>query len=138
RAGTRRSASSRAGSPVSAAARSSSTFPGPRRRSGSRGLSSSRRSGTRRRPSNVSDIELAGLERRYGERTALAGVTVSVPPGATLAVFGSNGAGKTTLLRVLATLLKPHAGRARVLGEELPGDAWKLRAKVGYVGHESL
>jgi heme exporter protein A len=86
----------------------------------------------------VSDVELAGLERRYGERTALAGVTVSVPAGATLAVFGSNGAGKTTLLRVLATLLKPHAGRAEVLGAELPGDAWKLRAKVGYVGHESL
>ena len=46
----------------------------------------------------MSDIELAGLERRYGERTALAGVTVSVPTGATLAVFGSNGAGKTRVL----------------------------------------
>jgi heme exporter protein A len=86
----------------------------------------------------VSDVELAGLERRYGERTALAGVTVSVPAGATLAVFGSNGAGKTTLLRVLAALLKPHAGRAQVLGSELPGEAWKVRAKVGYLGHESL
>jgi heme exporter protein A len=86
----------------------------------------------------VSDIELAGLERRYGERTALAGVTVSVPAGATLAVFGSNGAGKTTLLRVLATLLKPHAGRAQVFGAELPGEAWKVRAKIGFVGHESL
>jgi len=86
----------------------------------------------------VSDLELAGLERRYGERTALAGVTVSVPAGATLAVFGSNGAGKTTLLRVLAALLRPHAGRAQVLGSELPGEAWKVRAKVGYVGHESL
>jgi heme exporter protein A len=86
----------------------------------------------------VSDIELAALERHYGERTALAGVTVSVPAGATLAVFGSNGAGKTTLLRVLATLLKPHSGRAQVLGGELPGEAWKVRAKVGYVGHDSL
>jgi heme exporter protein A len=86
----------------------------------------------------VSDIELAGLERRYGERTALSGVTVSVPPGATLAVFGSNGAGKTTLLRVLAALLKPHAGTAEVLGSKLPDEAWKVRGKVGYVGHESL
>src|SRR4051812_10972926 len=90
----------------------------------------------RRPPSNV--LELAGLTRRYGERTALSGVTVSVPEGATLAVFGSNGAGKTTLLRVLATLLRPHAGTASVLGCSLPGDAWKLRAKIGYLGHESL
>jgi heme exporter protein A len=83
-------------------------------------------------------IELTGLERRYGDRTALSGVTVSVPEGATLAVFGSNGAGKTTLLRVLAGLLRPHGGSASVLGCALPADAWKLRAKVGYLGHESL
>jgi heme exporter protein A len=86
----------------------------------------------------VSDVELAALERRYGERTALEGVTVSVPQGATLAVFGSNGAGKTTLLRVLAALLKPHAGQAQVLGAELPREAWKVRPNVGYVGHDSL
>ena len=61
-------------------------------------------------------VALDGLERRYGERTALSGVTVEVPAGATLAVFGSNGAGKTTLLRVLAALLRPHGGSAQVLG----------------------
>jgi heme exporter protein A len=83
-------------------------------------------------------IELAGLERRYGDRTALSGITLSVPTGATLAVFGSNGAGKTTLLRVLATLLRPHAGRANVLGSALPDEAWKVRGRVGYLGHESL
>ena len=83
-------------------------------------------------------LALDGLERRYGERTALSGVTVRVPAGATLAVFGSNGAGKTTLLRVLAALLKPHAGRAEVLGSRLPGEAWKVRGRVGYLGHESL
>jgi heme exporter protein A len=88
----------------------------------------------------VSDpaIALDGLERRYGERTALSGVTLTVPQGATLAVFGSNGAGKTTLLRVLAALLRPHAGSARVLGGKLPDDAWKVRGGVGYLGHESL
>ena len=69
-------------------------------------------------------IELTGLERRYGDRTALTGVTVAVPKGATLAVFGSNGAGKTTLLRVLAGLLRPHDGSASVLGSKLPDDAW--------------
>jgi heme exporter protein A len=87
----------------------------------------------------VSDaLALEGLERRYGDRRALEGVTVTVPAGATLAVFGSNGAGKTTLLRVLAGLLRPHAGSAQVLGSELPKDSWKVRGKVGYLGHESL
>jgi heme exporter protein A len=83
-------------------------------------------------------IELQGLERRYGERVALAGVTVSVPRGATLAVLGANGAGKTTLLRVLAGLLRPHGGSARVLGAELPRERWKVPAQVGYLGHEPL
>jgi heme exporter protein A len=86
----------------------------------------------------VSDVEIAGLERRYGDRKALDGVTVTVPAGATLAVFGANGAGKTTLLRVLAGLLRPHAGSATVLGAELPGGAWKVRPQVGYLGHDAL
>ncbi|HZB07448.1 MAG TPA: ABC transporter ATP-binding protein [Thermoleophilaceae bacterium] len=83
-------------------------------------------------------IELDDLERRYGERVALAGVSVSVPAGATLAVLGGNGAGKTTLLRVLAGLLRPHGGSASVLGAALPGERWKLPAQVGYLGHEPL
>jgi heme exporter protein A len=83
-------------------------------------------------------LALDGLERRYGDRTALRGVTVSVPAGATLAVFGSNGAGKTTLLRVLASLLRPHAGSAVILGSRLPDEAWKVRGKVGYLGHDPL
>jgi heme exporter protein A len=83
-------------------------------------------------------IELDGLERRYGERVALAGVSVRVEPGQTLAVLGGNGAGKTTLLRVLAGLLRPHGGTARVLGADLPQERWKLPGKVGYLGHEPL
>jgi heme exporter protein A len=83
-------------------------------------------------------IELDGLVRRYGERTALDGVSVAVPAGATLVVFGPNGAGKSTLLRVLATLLRPQGGTARVLGNELPRDGWKVRGRVGLLGHEPL
>jgi heme exporter protein A len=86
----------------------------------------------------VAAIELNGLERRYGERVALAGVSVQVEAGQTLAVLGGNGAGKTTLLRVLAGLLRPHAGVARVLGAALPGERWKLPGRVGYLGHEPL
>jgi len=83
-------------------------------------------------------IALEGVERRYGERVALTGVAVEVPAGQTLAVLGANGAGKTTLLRVLATLLRPHGGSATVLGAALPGDAWRVRGRLGYLGHEPL
>jgi heme exporter protein A len=86
----------------------------------------------------VAAIELDGLERRYGERVALAGVSVRVEEGQTLAVLGGNGAGKTTLLRVLAGLLRPHSGGARVLGAELPSERWRLPGQVGYLAHEPL
>jgi heme exporter protein A len=86
----------------------------------------------------VAAIELERLERRYGERVALGGVSVRVEEGQTLAVLGGNGAGKTTLLRVLAGLLRPHGGTARVLGAALPSERWKLPAQVGYVGHDPL
>ena len=81
-------------------------------------------------------IELEDVGRAYGERTALAGLTLTLEPGRTLAVFGANGAGKTTLLRILATLLKPHAGRARVLGRSLPDEGWAVRGRVGLLAHE--
>jgi heme exporter protein A len=83
-------------------------------------------------------IELEGLGRAYGERTALADVTLTLEPGRTLAVFGANGAGKTTLLRILATLLRPHAGRARVLGRDLPADGWAVRGRIGLCAHDPL
>jgi len=83
-------------------------------------------------------IELEDVGRAYGERTALAGVTLTLEPGRTLAVFGANGAGKTTLLRILATLLRPHAGRARVLGRDLPADGWAVRGRIGLLAHEPL
>jgi heme exporter protein A len=83
-------------------------------------------------------IELDGLVRRYGEREALSDVSLSVASGQTLVVFGPNGAGKTTLLRVLATLLRPHAGRVSVLGKSLPQEAWAVRGRVGLLAHEPL
>jgi heme exporter protein A len=83
-------------------------------------------------------IELDGLTRRYGERVALDAVTLAVPAGATLVVFGPNGAGKSTLLRVLATLLRPHAGAVRILGRELPAEGWAVRGRIGLLTHEPL
>ncbi len=89
-------------------------------------------------PPEAPAVELTDLGRAYGERVALAGVTLTLPRGATLAVFGANGAGKTTLLRILATLLRPHHGVARVLGREVPREGWAVRGRIGFLGHEPL
>jgi heme exporter protein A len=89
-------------------------------------------------PADAPVVELREAGRAYGERTALARVSLTVPEGATLAVFGANGAGKTTLLRILAGLLRPHAGRATVLGAALPGEAWRARGRIGLLAHEPL
>jgi len=83
-------------------------------------------------------ISVTGLRRDYGERRALDGVDFTLTAGETLLVLGPNGAGKTTLLRVLGTLLRPTAGQLRVLGCELPQETWRLRGRVGYLGHEPL
>ena len=83
-------------------------------------------------------VALRELARAYGERVALAGLTLELPRGATLAVFGANGAGKTTLLRVLATLLRPHGGEALVLGRALPREGWAVRGRIGLVAHDPL
>ena len=83
-------------------------------------------------------VALEGIGRAYGERVALREVTFALPAGATVAVFGANGAGKTTLLRILAGLLRPHAGTARVLGAELPREAYRARGRIGLLGHEPM
>jgi heme exporter protein A len=83
-------------------------------------------------------IELRGVARYFGERIALRDITVAVPAGATLAVLGRNGAGKSTLLRVLATLLRQHAGEVSLLGEPLPQRAFAVRGRLGLLPHEPL
>jgi heme exporter protein A len=83
-------------------------------------------------------IELKDLRRDYGERAALDGVGLELGASETLVVLGPNGSGKTTLLRILATLLRPSGGEVSVLGCMLPGEAWKLRGRIGYLGHEPL
>jgi len=89
-------------------------------------------------PADQPALHLAGLRRDYGERTALEGVGLELAAGYSLVVLGPNGAGKTTLLRILATLLRPSGGEVEVLGCALPREAWKLRGRIGYLGHEPL
>jgi heme ABC exporter ATP-binding subunit CcmA len=83
-------------------------------------------------------IAVAALRRDFGELPALDGVGFELAAGESLVVLGPNGAGKTTLLRILATLLRPGAGEVRVLGARLPGEAWKVRGRIGFLGHEPL
>ncbi len=68
-----------------------------------------------------------GLRHAFGSVRALEDVSFTLRAGETLAVFGPNGAGKTTLLKVLAGLIRPHAGHARVEGG---------RRAVGWIGHQ--
>ena len=83
-------------------------------------------------------IELAGLRREFGERPALEGIDLRLERGQSLAVLGPNGSGKSTLLRILAGLLRPSGGEAWVLGCSLPNQTYRLRGRVGYLGHEPL
>ena len=83
-------------------------------------------------------IELIGLQREFGDRTALEGVDLRVDRGASVAILGPNGSGKSTLLRLLAGLLRPSGGEASVLGCSLPKETHRLRGRVGYLGHEPL
>jgi len=83
-------------------------------------------------------LALAGFSQAYGESWVLRELATELPAGRTLAVIGPNGAGKSTLLRVIATLLRPTAGAVSVFGCELPRQAWKLRGRIGYLGHAAL
>jgi heme exporter protein A len=82
-------------------------------------------------------VEVADIARAFGSRKAVAGVSFSLAPGDCLAVFGPNGAGKTTLLRLLAGLLKPSSGTARLAGIPLPGGA-TARSRVGLISHHTM
>jgi len=82
-------------------------------------------------------IEVDALTRAFGRRVAIRGLTFAVNDGECLALFGPNGAGKTTLLRILAGLLRPNSGAARIAGVKLPGGA-EARAVVGLISHQSM
>jgi ABC-2 type transport system ATP-binding protein len=79
-------------------------------------------------------IEAEGLVKHYGKTKALDGLDLTVPQGTVYGLLGPNGAGKTTAVRVLATLLRPDAGRAQVAGHDVLTDAAAVRRVVGLTG----
>src|SRR3954470_14192122 len=79
-------------------------------------------------------IEASGLVKSFGETRAVDGVDLTVRRGAVYGMLGPNGAGKTTTIRMLATLLRPDAGTARVLGHDIVAEADAVRGLVSLTG----
>ena len=78
-------------------------------------------------------VAVENVEKRFGATVALAGISFEAAAGELFGFVGPDGAGKTTLFRILATLLVPDAGRARVLGRDVVGEMWALRPRIGYM-----
>jgi ABC-2 type transport system ATP-binding protein len=85
----------------------------------------------------VPAIEIAGLTKRYGDRTVLDGLDLTVPAGTVTALLGPNGAGKTTTVSILATLLPADGGTSRVLGHDVAGEPQAVRQLIGVTGQLS-
>ncbi|HET8521836.1 MAG TPA: ATP-binding cassette domain-containing protein [Thermomicrobiales bacterium] len=84
--------------------------------------------------SNEPAVQVSGLEKSYGTTKVLAGIDLVVEQGAIFALLGPNGAGKTTTVRILATLLRPDAGRVRVAGFDVDVDQAQVRRRISLTG----
>src|SRR5436190_175928 len=84
-------------------------------------------------PSTEPAICVRGVSHAYGQRTALADLSLDVARGELLAVLGPNGGGKTTLFRLLSTLLPLQSGSASVLGCDLRAQPQAIRQRIGVV-----
>ena len=80
-------------------------------------------------------IDASGLARRFGPRWVLRGSSLQVAHGEIVGLLGANGSGKSTLLRLLATLLRPHAGTARVWGFDIAAQPDDVRRNIGFLAH---
>jgi ABC-2 type transport system ATP-binding protein len=79
-------------------------------------------------------VEASGLVKRFGHTTAVDSLDLTVSAGTIFALLGPNGAGKTTTIRILATLLRPDAGMARVLGHDVEHEADAVRSRISLTG----
>jgi ABC-2 type transport system ATP-binding protein len=88
-------------------------------------------------PSPTHAIVACGLVKRYGAKTALAGVDLEVPRGSVCGLLGPNGAGKTTAVRVLTTLTAPDEGSATVAGHDVLADPVAVRRSIGLAAQDA-
>ena len=79
-------------------------------------------------------IDAQGLVKAFGETRAVDGIDLAVKTGTVYGVLGPNGAGKTTTIRMLATLLRPDGGTARVLGHDIVAEAAQVRGRISLTG----
>ena len=79
-------------------------------------------------------VRVTGLTKRFGEVQALAGIDFEIPEGTIFGLLGPNGAGKTTAVRILATVHRPDAGTAEVLGYDVVNDPHEVRMRIGLAG----
>lgn len=78
-------------------------------------------------------IEINGISKNYGDLKALDNISVRVQKGEMFGLIGPDGSGKSTLYRILATLMKPDSGNARILGLDTVSDYRRLRTMIGYM-----
>src|ERR1051325_3551261 len=83
-------------------------------------------------------VEIRDLVKVYGDKAAVAGLTLTVPQGSFFGFLGPNGAGKTTTIKMLMGLAPPTAGSIRLLGLDMPQDALAIKQQIGLVPDESL
>ncbi|HEV7713829.1 MAG TPA: ATP-binding cassette domain-containing protein, partial [Asanoa sp.] len=79
-------------------------------------------------------VEASGLVKAFGATRAVDGIDLTVPAGSVYGFLGPNGAGKTTTIRMLATLLRPDAGQARVFGHDVVREAAAVRDRISLTG----
>jgi heme ABC exporter ATP-binding subunit CcmA len=83
-------------------------------------------------------INFRGVEKRYGMRMALRGVTLEIAAGECVALVGHNGSGKTTLLKITAQLSRPSKGELTFQSEDTTLDSETVKSRIGMVGHQTL
>lgn len=83
-------------------------------------------------------IEVQGLAKTFGPRTALDEINLSIGNGEFVTLVGPNGAGKTTLLRILATLSRPSSGTVRIAGFDVASAGEQVRRRIGFLSHRTL